>query len=373
MAVDTSIYNRLQPVQIESPFEAQAKVAQFKTTQQQNKLAELALGQQQREVDGENALAKLISSGASGNDVVKGLADQGFAKQGFAYTKQQAEIAKQQREADKERLAAELQKFDVADRIMAGVNDQATWLRAKQQTAQVFGPEAAAQMPDTYDPRLVAEKRAQAMPVKERLLQEWKAKEFDLDVAKFGETQRHNRTSEGIAGGNLAVSRANLGLRQQEIGQKERELQAKTDPKTNPEAVKRVAEAKDVLMLLDEADALLPKATGGYVGAGADAVAGAIGWTTEGAKAGAQLKALQGALVSKMPKMSGPQSDKDVLLYREMAGRIGDSTVPVAERQAASAIIRKLNEKYAGIEPGSSLKKPGNDIHSQAEAILRGK
>jgi hypothetical protein len=69
---------------------------------------------------------------------------------------------------------------------------------------------------------------------------------------------------------------------------------------------------------------------------------------------------LQGALVSKMPKMSGPQSDKDVLLYREMAGQVGDSTIPVARRQAAAAEVRRLNEKYAGMQPGDSLKRPAN-------------
>ena len=373
MSVDTSIYNLLQAPQVEGPLHANSKDAQFKGAQMQNKLAELALGQKEREISGDNALASLLASGKSGADVATGLAQQGYGAKSLDYTKQQSALDKSKREADKERLAGELQKFDVADRIMAGVNDQTTWLRAKQQTAQVFGPEAAAQMPDVYDPKLVEEKRKQAQPVKERLAQEWKAKEYDLDVSKFDETKRHNRQQEGIAGGNLAVARGNLGLRQQEIGQRDRELTAKNGPKANAEGVKKVAEARDVLMLLDEADKLLPNATGGYVGTSADFLAGSLGWTTGGAAATAQLKALQGALVSKMPKMSGPQSDKDVQLYREMAGQIGDPTVPVAQRQAASGMIRRLNEKYAGMPEGSSKGGGKNDIHSQADAILRGK
>jgi hypothetical protein len=44
--------------------------------------------------------------------------------------------------------------------------------------------------------------------------------------------------------------------------------------------------------------------------------------------------------------MEGPQSDKDVALYREMAGRIGDPTVPAAEKRAAVATIRSLQQKY---------------------------
>ena len=48
-----------------------------------------------------------------------------------------------------------------------------------------------------------------------------------------------------------------------------------------------------------------------------------------------------------MPKMSGPQSDKDVLLYREMAGRIGDTTIPTAQRLKALETVEALHGKYA--------------------------
>lgn len=55
--------------------------------------------------------------------------------------------------------------------------------------------------------------------------------------------------------------------------------------------------------------------------------------------------------MSKMPKMSGPQSDSDVKLYKQMAGQIGDPTIPVETRQAAIDTIRKINERYAGVAP----------------------
>jgi hypothetical protein len=127
------------------------------------------------------------------------------------------------------------------------------------------------------------------------------------------------------------------------------------DLKAGAEGQKKVGDAKDVLMLLNEVDDLLPKSTGSWPGAGVDFIAAnAFGSSTKGAEAAAQLKVLQGALVAKQPKMSGPQSDKDVQLYREMAGQIGDPTIPVAQRQAAADTVRKLNEKYAGVEEGSS-------------------
>jgi hypothetical protein len=129
------------------------------------------------------------------------------------------------------------------------------------------------------------------------------------------------------------------------------------DIKAGAEGTKRVNDATDVLGILNEVETLLPKATNSYIGTGVDLAARAVGSSTEGAKATGQLKALQGLLVSKMPKMSGPQSDKDVQLYREMAGQVGDPTIPADVRQAAVDTIRKINEKYAGVPEGSSKPK----------------
>ena len=119
------------------------------------------------------------------------------------------------------------------------------------------------------------------------------------------------------------------------------------DLKINAESVKKTTDANDVISILDVVDTLLPKSTGSLIGTGIDAVSGFVGKTPKGAEAAQQLRMLQGALISKMPKMSGPQSDKDVLLYRQMAGEIGDSTIPVKNRQAAATMLRTLNRKYS--------------------------
>lgn len=122
-------------------------------------------------------------------------------------------------------------------------------------------------------------------------------------------------------------------------------------PKGSPEATAQ-ASAK-VLPLIDQANKLLNKATGSYGGAAYDAAAAAFGRSTEGAQAAAQLKAIEGALMMAQPRMEGPQSDKDVALYRQMSAQIGDSTVPVETRRAALMGIKSLHEKYAA--PSSSL------------------
>jgi hypothetical protein len=117
----------------------------------------------------------------------------------------------------------------------------------------------------------------------------------------------------------------------------------------------KVGDATDVLALLDQADPLIDKATSSYVGKARDEAARVVGASTGGAQAAAQLKALEGALIAKMPKMSGPQSDKDVLLYKQMAGQIGDATIPADTKRAAMKTIRQINERNAGVKSGADI------------------
>lgn len=111
-------------------------------------------------------------------------------------------------------------------------------------------------------------------------------------------------------------------------------------------------DANDALALIKQAREILPDATGSYGGAAIDHGARFFGMSTDGAKAGAKLKAIAGMLTSKMPKMSGPQSDKDVVMYREMAGRVGDETLPISERVAALDAVEEIQGRYASGQGG---------------------
>lgn len=121
----------------------------------------------------------------------------------------------------------------------------------------------------------------------------------------------------------------------------------------NDDVVKREQNSRDALKIVEQAEGLLDKSTSGYIGTGVDKVMQAFGAAPSGAIAGGQLKTLQAALMMRMPRMEGPQSNLDVALYRESVGQIGDTTVPVAVRKAALAEVRRLQEKYAGIEPNN--------------------
>lgn len=119
-------------------------------------------------------------------------------------------------------------------------------------------------------------------------------------------------------------------------------------PVRSEDSMKKTANAKTVISLLDEADKLLPNSTGSLVGTGVDLGLGAVGVATKGAKSVAQLKAIEGQLIASMPRMEGPQSDSDRLLYQKAAGDLANPMAPVAMRQAASGTIRKLQERYTG-------------------------
>ena len=115
--------------------------------------------------------------------------------------------------------------------------------------------------------------------------------------------------------------------------------------------------------VLPEIKKLLEGTKGGYINAGLDMLGGAAGYSTDTAKTTAQLKALSGQLVALMPKMSGPQSDKDVQMYREMAGNLADPTTPVATRLASLQTIQALNDKYKSLNSGAipaSIARPSD-------------
>lgn len=120
----------------------------------------------------------------------------------------------------------------------------------------------------------------------------------------------------------------------------------------------QVKDANDALSLIQQARQILPTSTGSYGGMLMDQGARIFGKSTEGAQAAAQLKAIGGMLTSKMPKMSGPQSDKDVQMYREMAGRVGDETLPIVERQAALDAVEAIQRRYASGQGGMPMAAP---------------
>lgn len=129
----------------------------------------------------------------------------------------------------------------------------------------------------------------------------------------------------------------------------------------------KVTKAKSVLPLLNTAQTLIEGATGSTAGAGYDVLAGAFGKSTAGAQNIAKLKAIETQLILNMPRLEGPQSDRDAMLYREAAGKIGDPTVPKETKKAA---LEQIQEIY-GRNSGVVMKPAGSNAGTGGWSIVK--
>jgi hypothetical protein len=104
--------------------------------------------------------------------------------------------------------------------------------------------------------------------------------------------------------------------------------------------------------------------TGSGAGALVDSTLGFFGRTTDSGIAADKLSTIGGWLTSNVPRMEGPQSDADRKNYAEMAGRIGDRTLPVQARLANLDALEKLVGAYAN---ANGLKAPGAQEQPSAQ------
>jgi hypothetical protein len=116
---------------------------------------------------------------------------------------------------------------------------------------------------------------------------------------------------------------------------------------------KKYVDATTTLSLLNEAEDLIKRSTGSRAGAVADEVAASFGYATEGAQAIAELNPVAARLTLAVPRMEGPQSDADRLLYQKAAGDFANPNVPRETRMAALQSMRRLANKYKDVKAPS--------------------
>lgn len=125
-------------------------------------------------------------------------------------------------------------------------------------------------------------------------------------------------------------------------------------------AAKKEATMSGIGDIINEARTVLSgnvKPTSSGFGAVLDTIGTAVGISPEGAAESDRLKAIGGALVAKMPRMEGPQSNYDVENYKIMAGDVGNPTIPIERRLAALDQVEKLWNKYDKSKPSSPAQK----------------
>ena len=118
-------------------------------------------------------------------------------------------------------------------------------------------------------------------------------------------------------------------------------MQAETMPKQLDYAI---SELENAIKL----GGALESATSSGAGALADTAAGFVGYATPGAIASAQLKPVQDIILKMVPRFEGPQSDRDVISYRQASGELANEKLPVKVRQAAAETIIRLMKARKG-------------------------
>lgn len=259
--------------------------------------------------------------------------------------------SKARREEDSARLTGLKTHLDLQGQLLGGVRDQASYDAALYQ-AQRSGMDVTG-LPQQFNPQTIASLRQMALTASQQVEQEWKQKGYGLDVAKFGYQQRNDAANRSVTirGQNLTDARAAAQLTKPQLVETSSGYEW-VRPGQSPQGAPKGVAAKgnespeNTIKVIEAAEKLIPDSTGSYGGAAYDIGARVFGKSTEGADNAARLKVLEAKLVQSMPKMSGPQSDRDVQLYREAAGLIGDPTLPNSQKLAAMETLREITKRH---------------------------
>jgi hypothetical protein len=109
----------------------------------------------------------------------------------------------------------------------------------------------------------------------------------------------------------------------------------------------KTTQGQTVLDVAKRAELVLPKASSGIISNLFTMATDAAGIPTNKSLADAQLRVLGGQLTLAQPRMEGPQSNADSILYQQMAAEVANPNRPYQSRMAALEIVIGLNEKYA--------------------------
>jgi hypothetical protein len=366
MAVQWGLLDSDMPAKIGGSFQqGQRNALAMQGAQQGQQMNAMKMQQAQQEAQSQNALSEAYRS--SGGDMAKlkeNLLAGGHFEPAMKLGKMEAEQQKSALAAKKAELDDHVTKIGVVAQLLSSAHDQPSLDAAIQEAASVAGPEFVQNVPKVYNPSELQFAIKKGLSVKDQAYNA--SKEIDQQLR-----QQEIAAMGGYRQQQLAQGEERLGLQERQVGIAEKQAAKPTKGAAggiNPE--QRIQDAQDVLGILAEAAPLIDKATSSYLGKGVSEAARTFGASTDAADAAAALATLQGSLISKMPKMTGPQSDKDVLLYREMAGKIGDPTVPASQKKAAMNEIAKINARYAGVDvptldySGKKSTAPKTDIPS---------
>jgi hypothetical protein len=113
------------------------------------------------------------------------------------------------------------------------------------------------------------------------------------------------------------------------------------------EVDKKEAQGQSALELARRAQQILPQATSGAISNLFTMATDAAGIPTNKSGADAQLRVIGAGLTANVPRMEGPQSNTDLLEYKQAAANVANGNIPYQTRLKALETVISLNEKYA--------------------------
>lgn len=233
MALDPNIILQTRGVQLDNPLDTYARVAQVQAARNQNRIADIAFQDRARATAADSSLASLLAGGSTGDDVVKGLAGQGYGSQALAYQKtnqealkSSADLAKVEQEKMFKKQEQAKKQFEVVGQLVgswannpgiskalmkSGINSAAT--------SGVIPPDVAQarladidKLPD--DPQSL---NAWALNMQKQVLSVKEQMDARQQEQTLAETKRGNLAREANSAGQLAVSQGNLNLSRQRL------------------------------------------------------------------------------------------------------------------------------------------------------------
>lgn len=362
MAIDASIPLGVQPMEVPSPVNAFAKMQQLQGMQQQNAINALALQERQRAIADEANLNRIHGQSydeqgkLDRNKLISGMARANLASKIPATQKLFNELDRAELETQKLNLENTAKVVGGIASILQGTKTQDEYDARIRLIAERFGQDVAGRLPKFFNPLEIQRRTQEALSVSEQAQQRQREIDHQLNLDKFiwqksfdsdkFDWQKINDIANRnvtMRGQNLTDARAQqsnyINLEKLKLDQQE----AANKPNS---AENRAREEKISTVLLNEAARIIPKSTGSLAGKKRDEFLQNFGISTTGAQNIAKLKVIESQLIFFMPKLSGPQSDRDVQLYREAAGKIGDPEVPTQTRLAAVQTIKQIKSRY---------------------------
>lgn len=174
------------------PSEAMAGAERLKGLRQQNAMTDMEMA------DKQNLDRAYRESGGDINAMVSN-PNLGFDA-GTKLQSLSAENVKAQAAAKAANIDQQLKMLDAGAQVIGGANDQASWDAARQQMADMFGPEAAQRIPEQYDPNAQRTMMEQSMSFKDKLeLQRMDIAQQKADQSAAYQNSRLDQFAQGLA------------------------------------------------------------------------------------------------------------------------------------------------------------------------------